>query len=141
DAGWDRNSRILIEGAAVEHFDIGPAAHHSIELAGANAGRPTVVFNKFAECFAWNVYAREQYESGGVRSGDAALKIGEVGVSGIGDNSCGASRQDIVVGAENHTSRRPRHQPGEPQFKSAQRNISCPQEMILRERQLLTHID
>src|SRR4029078_1276407 len=104
-AGRNRNARIFLEGPAIEHFQIGAAAHHGVKLGRTYAGRFAVMLDGFGECLAGTVTARKRDKPGLLPGRYATIETREVGVSGAGKNDGGPFRGAIIVVAEDDAGR------------------------------------
>ena len=119
-----------------------PARDEPVELVGGDARRGAGVLDEFAERLARHVDAGKQLEPGRGPGGDAAVEDGEVGVAGAHED----------IGARVRPGRRRRRtarcascargtRRRESQLQPAQRHRAREQQMVLREDQLLAHID
>ena len=78
---------------------------------------------------------------GEVDSRLATVENCDVGIARTVQDFCGARHQPVVVVAQHDAGRAARHQIGEAQFETAQRDVARPQQMALREDQLFAEID
>jgi hypothetical protein len=137
----DRDALVFVERPAVEHHHVSAGANEPVELVGGDARRGAGVLDEFAERLARNVDAGKQLEPRRGPGGNAAVEDGDVGAARPRKNAGGAFGHPIGVVAQYDAGGAPRHQPGEPQLQPAQGHGAREQQMVLRENQLLAHID
>ena len=113
------------------------ASSSSAEMLGV----PAVVLDVLAERLARHVDAGEQLEARLFPGRHAAVENGQIGVAGAGQHVGGALRQAVAV-VDQHDARGVAwHQARKAQLQAAERHIARPQQMALREGQLLAHVD
>src|SRR5215213_8290936 len=99
------------------------------------------VLDDLSKSFAGNMNAGEQQESCLRPCCIPAGKNEQVGVPTTAQNICGLARQLTVIVHQHDAGCSSRDQLGYLQFKSAKRHAASVKEMVLREKQLLAHIE
>src|SRR5262249_13675677 len=72
---------------------------------------------------------------------DAAREDGNVGVARLGEDAPRARREPVVIVAKHDPGRAARNEAREVELQPAQRDRARPQQMALREDELLAHVD